>query len=563
MGTAIKIKKISKVRSWLGKVLFLGLVVWFTIDIIRTLVYAIQSWGFLRGLSDAVFIYRLGESLIVLPLGAYLLALGRDPAFLRQARWVIWSGALLAPVSAIGLHGRVDWSILAPLTAGIGALTPWIASRNHNRIQHGLNGFALTLLLLIHLASYAAGFLFHGYALVPYPSAHPRPAPTRDERWQQDIRFLGDELVRLHMDAYHSTPEAIYWQEITRLEEAVPNQSDEQILMGMMRIVASVGDAHTRFSAWNTGLLHELPMDLRWYSDGLYVRGISKDYPQALGMRVLKIGPLEAEEVYHRMLPLISYENEPWARLNSSNLFNIYEVLQAVGAVDKNKAVTLTLEDEAGWEFNLEIPPLEPGESADFLNAEEEPAYYKSKPELPFWFEYRKASQTLYFRYSACVDPTGFRSTMQELWGLVEQQPVERLVVDLRSNGGGNSLQFERYFMPGLKKYPHLDDPQRLFVLIDRGTFSSASDNAARMKIDSKATFAGEPTGGSPNGYGEVRRFRLPNSGAQVSYSTKYFMNMNTDITSIEPDILVGIPARAVFSGRDPVLEQLIPQETW
>jgi C-terminal processing protease CtpA/Prc len=152
---------------------------------------------------------------------------------------------------------------------------------------------------------------------------------------------------------------------------------------------------------------------------------------------------------------------------------------------------------------------------------------------------------------------------MQDLWDLVERQPVQRLVVDLRGNGGGNSLQFERYFMPGLKKYPHLDDPERLFVLIDRGTFSSASDNAAQLRIDSRATFVGEPTGGSPNGYGEVRSFRLPNSEAQVFYSTRYFMNMDTDITSIEPDLLVEVPSRAVFSGRDPVLEQLLPQENW
>jgi C-terminal processing protease CtpA/Prc len=135
--------------------------------------------------------------------------------------------------------------------------------------------------------------------------------------------------------------------------------------------------------------------------------------------------------------------------------------------------------------------------------------------------------------------------------------------VDLRGNGGGNSLQFERYFLPGLQKHPQLNDPEHLFVLIDRGTFSSASDNAAQMRMSSRATFLGEPTGGSPNGYGEVRRFRLPNSQVQVTYSTKYFKNIDTDLTTIEPDIRVDMPAEAVFSGRDPLLEGLIPQEDW
>jgi hypothetical protein len=563
MDTVINVKKKSKVWFLLGQALLLALAAWFSIDAIRTLVYAVQSWGLWRGLSDALFAYRLGETLIVLPLSAFLTAASRDPAFLRRWRWMIWGGALVAGISTIVMNGRIDWSLLAAVTAGIGVLAPWLASRNKGRLQRSMGWFTLGLLLLLHLASYAAGFLFHGYALIPYPSPHPALAANRDERWQKDVRFMGEELARLHMNAYHSTPKEIYWQEIEQLEAAIPRLTDAQVLVGMMRIVASVGDAHTRFSAWNTGLLHGLPMDLRWYSDGLYVRGISEAYPQALGKRVLKIGSLEAEEVYARLLPLISYENEPWARLNSSNMFNIYEVLQAVGAVDENRPVTLTLVGQAGEDFALQITPLETDQSVDLLNAEEDPAYYKSRPELPFWIDYREASRTLYFRYSACVDLAGFRSTMQELWNLVEQQPVERLVVDLRGNGGGNSLQFDRYFMPGLKNNPQLNDPQRLFVLIDRGTFSSASDNAASLKTSSKATFVGEPTGGSPNGYGEVRRFQLPNSKAQVSYSTKYFMNMNTDMTSIEPDILVEVPARAVFSGRDPVLEQLVPQENW
>lgn len=562
MDAAIKVKKISRIWSWLGWAHLLGIAAWFSFDFIRTLLFAVQSWG-LSGIVDGMVAYRLSEVLIALPLATFLLVAGRDQVFLRRWRWVIWSGALLAALSTLGLYGRIGWALLAPVTAGLGALAPWLASWNRSRVRRAAGWLTLGLFVLLHLVSYAAGFLFHGYTLLPYPSSHPRPAATRDERWQQDVRYLGDELVRLHMNAFHSTPENIFWGQIERLEEAVPYLSDAEVLVEMMRIVASVGDAHTRFSAWNTGLLHGLPMDLRWYSDGLFVRGIGQAYPEALGKRVVKIGSLTPEEIYTQLLPLISYENEPWARLNSSNLLNIFEVFQALDAVDVNGRVTLTLEDEMGEEFSLAIDPLEPGESVDFLNAEENPAYYKSKPELPFWFDYREASRTLYFRYSACVDLTGFRSTMQALWDLVEQQPVERLVVDLRGNGGGNSLQFERYFMPELKKHPQLDHPERLFVLIDRGTFSSASDNAARLRIDSRATFVGEPTGGSPNGYGEVRRFQLPNSGAQVSYSTKYFKNMDTDITSIQPDLQVEIPARAVFSGQDPVLDQLLPLEKW
>ena len=563
MAEALRTKRLSSFLAWLGWAHLLGLAIWFCIDLLRTLLFAVRSWGWLSGISDAVFIYRLGEALIALPLGAYLLAAGLRPDLLRRARWLIWAGALLTGLSFLGLQGRIGWAVLALVLASLGLLAPWLARLLKPRLGRGAGWSALGLLVLLHLAGYTGGFLFHGYALAPYPSAPPRPALTRDARWQQDVRFMGEELARLHKNPYHTLAEQDYWAAFQRLEAQVPHLSDAEIVVEMMRLAASVGDAHTGLSAWNTGLLHGVPIDLRWYSDGLFVRGVGEAYPAALAKRVLQIGPLSAKEAYARLLPYISHENHSWALLQSSNLFNIYEVLQTVGAVDQVEDVALTLQDASGAEQVIEIAPLEQGQRVQFLNAEDPPAYYKSKPEQPFWFEYLDASQTLYFRYAACQDMLNFRSLMTELWDAVDEYQPERLLVDLRSNGGGNSLQFEWFFMPGLKKHPYLDDPARLYVLIDRGTFSSASDNAAHLRLNTRATFVGEPTGGRPNAYGEVRRFRLPNSGAQVLYSTKYFQIMEGDPPTIQPDVHVQPPAGAVFSARDPVLELVLPEEIW
>jgi hypothetical protein len=559
----LRTKRKSTFLAWLGWAHMLGLAAWFIIDLLRTLLFAVRSWGWLSGISDAVVIYRLGEALIALPLGVYLFAAGLRPDLLSRARWLVWAGALLAGLSFLGLQGRISWAVLALVLAGLGLLAPWLARLIKIHMGRGASWLALGLLVLLHLAVYAGGFLFHGYAVAPYPSAPPRPALTRDERWQQDLRYMGEELARLHKDPFHTVSEAAYWEGIHRLEADIPHLSDAQVVVEMMRLAASIGDAHTGLSAWNTGHLRGVPIDLRWYGDGLYVRGVSEAYPAALGKRVLKIGPLTAEQVYARLLPLISHENESWARLQSSSRYNIYEVLQSAGAVDQDEDVTLTLQDASETELVVGISPLSLDERVQFLNAEDPPAYYKSRPEQPFWYEYLEVSQALYFRYSACVDMLGFRSLMGELWNLVEARQPQRLVIDLRSNGGGNSLQFEWFFMPGLKKHPYLNDPQRLYVLIDRGTFSSASDNAAHLRLNTRATFVGEQTGGKPNAYGEVRRFRLPNSGAEVLYSTKFFEIMDGDPPAIEPEIVVPLPAEAVFSGRDPVLELVLPEEIW
>ena len=552
------------IRLWLGLIVLAGLAFWFAYDLVGTLSFAVQSWG-LAGIADAVLAYRLGEALVVLPLAAVLLVAGRDTGFLPRWHWVMWTGALLSGVAYLGLAGRVAWAPLALLLAGLGLLLPWwrlVLSSGCAARAAAWTGLAG--LLILHLSGYAAGFLFHGYTVVPYPAAFSRPAAGRDERWQQDLRYLSSELVRLHKNAFHTLPEDAYRAQNERLEAAIPGLTDWQIAVEMMRAVASVGDAHTEFSVPGSLPRHVIPVDLRWYGDGLFVHGISEVYPQALGARVVKLGSLTADEAYQAVLPLISHENDSWARLKSSHYLNVTEILEAVGIVPEVGAVAFTLSDDSGVEFTITVAPLDPGQKVDYLSARTRPAFYLSRPGEPFWYEYRADSRSLYFRYAACIDPLGFRATLAEMWQLADEHPADRLIVDLRDNGGGNSLQFERWFIPGLQARPALDTPDRLFVLIDKGTFSSASDNAAYMRTHSRATFLGEPTGGKPNSYGEVRSFKLPNSKARVFYSTNYFTTLaGSDPLSIEPDIFIVPRAAEVFAGRDPVLEYILPEEGW
>jgi hypothetical protein len=78
------------------------------------------------------------------------------------------------------------------------------------------------------------------------------------------------------------------------------------------------------------------------------------------------------------------------------------------------------------------------------------------------------------------------------------------------------------------------------------------------MKKQTAALFAGEPTGGKPNHYGEVQSFKLPSSGLTVTYSVKYFKVLEGDPDSLQPDILVPFNFADYRAKRDPVLEKVL-----
>jgi len=72
------------------------------------------------------------------------------------------------------------------------------------------------------------------------------------------------------------------------------------------------------------------------------------------------------------------------------------------------------------------------------------------------------------------------------------------------------------------------------------------------------APFVGEPTGGAPQGFGEIKSFRLPHCGMEVYYSTKYFRLTEDEGPSFQPDYLVERTFEDYRTGRDPVWEKVL-----
>jgi C-terminal processing protease CtpA/Prc len=130
----------------------------------------------------------------------------------------------------------------------------------------------------------------------------------------------------------------------------------------------------------------------------------------------------------------------------------------------------------------------------------------------------------------------------------LDSRPIDRVVLDLRFNGGGN----ERVINP-LKNAitKHEKARGKLFVLIGARTFSSAIDNAIALKR-SGATLVGEPTGGRPSSYGEVKTVTLPNSKLLVRFTTKFDnVPASLDFDELRPDVLAPLTFGEVRFGRD------------
>jgi len=209
---------------------------------------------------------------------------------------------------------------------------------------------------------------------------------------------------------------------------------------------------------------------------------------------------------------------------------------------------------------NLEALPL-------FLEAQfiEAPAALKTPVMLSesrlkdkFWMTFLPAHNTLYVQVNEVNDKeeellVDFAREVEEA---VAKYKAERLVLDLRHNPGGNNY-LARPLLLSLLRLNEINRFGQLYTLIGRETFSAAQNLVNNLEYFTTTLFVGEPTGASPNGYGDSKKFQLPNSKLTVRASSIYWRDLSADEKRpwTAPDLPVAYTSAAYFKGQDPVLD--------
>ena len=172
------------------------------------------------------------------------------------------------------------------------------------------------------------------------------------------------------------------------------------------------------------------------------------------------------------------------------------------------------------------------------------------------WWSYLSDSRTLYVQYNEVMAPVA--AIADEILDRAKRPDVDRVVVDLRNNGGGDNTTY-RHLLEVLQD-PAIDRPGRLTVLIGRLTFSAAANFATDLETTTDASFAGESMGGSPNLYGDARPTDLPYGAQTIYMATVYWVKTTVDDPrlSIEPDLAVPVSSKDYLAGLDPVLAAVI-----
>jgi hypothetical protein len=438
------------------------------------------------------------------------------------------------------------------------------------------------------LAAAGASLLFAGHA---------EAASVAD--WRADIDAIVADIRLNHPDPFTKTGELTFRRQADALKRALPALSEEQRVVGAMRLVASIGDGHTSLEPDNPTFGQWYPFRLYEFTDGYFISSAHVGVADLAGAQVLEIAGRPVAEVAGQARDLMGADNEPGREEMVFALSNA-GLMRGLGyaAADRSlkikarlangKVVERTLvprtTDTDGykpadstfeWRFRAETggPPL--GTNDDWISAYrglKHSAFRTPDPSRPAHLTFRRAflARTLpgkdaYYIQLNCVcdgaDET-FDAFIPRAMKEVDAARPRRLIVDLRYNFGGDGSKVPAMLRDFVKRQDNRPWKE-LYVLTGRRTFSAGVMALDAFMTQTEETIVGEPAGAGLNSYGDADSVDLPRTGLHMYRSTlRHELGKSTDLS---PYVPVDVPAQFSHadyaSGRDPAVDAIVSGE--
>jgi len=401
------------------------------------------------------------------------------------------------------------------------------------------------------------------------------PDGRRGIDWRADVTLLARELPQRHPDAFHWITRALWDSATGDLDRRLPALTRNQALVGILRLVAMVGDAHTTVEPTPSLGLRYYPIELYSFDDGLFVRRADSSAAGLVGAKVLRIGAVTSEQALDRVAAIVPHENDWWVRAWGPFWLTIPEIVDGLGLASDVERLPLVVERDGridtvriapAGRFSEAHGPV-PIDMHRWVSMRQGPApLWEQRPDQPFWWVIDSTTRSLYVSLRAVVpgpQSNSNRALWDQVFALVDSAAPRRVVIDLRENLGGNGF-LNRYPIQQILARPALNRSDRLFVVIGRRTFSAGQQFTNLLEWWTQATLVGEPSGQRPSQYGDHRPLDLPVSHLTVQISSVFHQAPNEFDTRsfVPPAIYTPLTSTDYRRGIDPAWTAILTPDT-
>ncbi len=414
----------------------------------------------------------------------------------------------------------------------------------------------------------------------------------RDRQWEEDVLYvaevyLGEVFANGHplltdMDFtvfysqdgmpveyknyYNEALRTAFIQDFEAIIPQISQLEDYEILFAMEQAVAKLQDLHSSIGVTAQAYypLGVVPI----YRDGkaeYYVDYLPKAQEGLMFSRLVAVNDVPVAQLHEKLRGLVSYENDAAYDWQFADMLALGETMAILGVTQTpDSAADFTFEMEDGSWQTVTFPcenARENGYSQPMVLKRLD--YDKGKGwEKSYFWEYLPEQETVYIRINRVQQDADlvYGSFTKQIRTFIQENPqVEKVVVDLKGNGGG---QFDANLSLNIASILDLAPEGGAYVLFDGSSYSAAIILSSDLsRLSEKAVLVGEPGGQPANFFASVHSYKMPNSGYSFTMSDCFWISdaENTQ-PALMPDIVRYQTIADYRNGVDTALQWIFEQ---
>ena len=425
-------------------------------------------------------------------------------------------------------------------------------------------------------------------------------------------KSLDERISLMAMDICNQLSDKVQW-----------NLSKFQVWLN--RLLVELQDAHSYILLESSTLY---PFIIRFWEGEFYIHSTIPSLKNTLGKVITHIANQEISFIHKQLSLWIPSENPIKSGISGSYFLNNPSFLEAIGISSSKGMLPMTFKDGSQATFLLEEKPQE---MMTFSSVSHQITNPKNVP-----FHYQIVNDICYFQFNAMIDRLSyqigcqlmgekteenilaslpsFEGFLETMYAEIAEKQIQTLVIDMRYNGGGNSLlgdilletllsddttfkpyqsfvrisdflkeTYPYYKTVGIEKnlltstnsLPHFKEWEtrkkigklfdgRVVFIQGQNTFSSANYLLTTIKDNHLFPIIGSNTSQRPTCFGDVIPVLLPFTRTKAYISHSYFKRPDSDLdyeTTLHPDIFISNPIEEKSKGKDACWDWIAPQK--
>lgn len=361
-------------------------------------------------------------------------------------------------------------------------------------------------------------------AAMPYDYSKAPEDKVSSKEAEKDLMYAFKYVKKIHPALRKSIPERFLssYNQAKTIIEANDSLSVNELYVLLETMVATLHDGHT--------------VIVPEYKDWHYIK-CNNFYD------LLAVNGTPIDSIYSEKKHLYSSETDDFARFRLKNEIMIYEYLPFLG-IDIDDSITYSIETTAGNIIDTIC------RKADFFSNYSE----KSNRITQTGMGYHCMFDSIDIAYLnignfICYLPgkrKEFRTGIKEFFADIEEKGIGNLIIDLRSNTGGNPKRWHEimnyltdenvcYGSREVRRGPFVFKfknkcrthnagyifPGQVYVLTSNLTFSAAMEFTDCLQGNNMATIIGSAPGNTPECYTNITIYQLPHSRLQLRISSE------------------------------------------